>query len=281
MRFIHQARSEDNKDCRGPNSSSRSGASGQQAPIPHQRNSLTTPIAMDGVRATHLVKVQVRPLDRRAANLLTHDSEDEKTGDNRAEADWSRRQYSPHISPMSFLIIDAHTMGVPGSPEDHPNFMAAASTSASSQSGFNSLNGANPTVEAIAIAQQYDGSFPVDGGFICLLTGSPVPPSLPVELTALAGSEQDKHTIWATMLALAVFAKNLQGDAVSWRMLAEKAGEFVRTRLVLLGVDAGDVTAVVNRLRGAAAKYVSYKFWFPILKNPDGSVVILVVSIDG
>ena len=47
-----------------------------------------------------------------------------------------------------------------------------------------------------------------------------------------------------------------------------------------LGVDATGVTAMVARLKRAATKYVTYKFWVPILRRSDSSVVILVVSID-
>ena len=64
-------------------------------------------------------------------------------------------------------------------------------------------------------------------------------------------------------------------------MLAEKAESFLRTSLASLGIDVTGVTAMVTRLKRVAAKYVAYKFWVPILRRSDSSVVILVVSIDG
>ena len=106
-------------------------------------------------------------------------------------------------------------------------------------------------------------------------------PSLPDDLVALPGPEQNKQTIWVTLLALAVFAKNLPEDEVSWTVLAEKAERSIGASLASLGVDAAGVTAMMTRLKRAAAKYVAYKFWIPILRRSDSSVVMLIVSIDG
>lgn len=78
-----------------------------------------------------------------------------------------------------------------------------------------------------------------------------------------------------------MLTKNLPEDEDSSTMLAEKAETFVSTRLESLGVDTASVNAMMSRLKRAAAKYVSYKFWFPILKDSDSSLIILVVSIDG
>lgn len=205
---------------------------------------------------------------------------------NYGETDQLGGQYP---STTSFLVvIDAHTKKVAGSPGNHPyqhsNIVAAVPTPTVPQSNSDySLARANPTVESIAKAQLFDGSFSINDNFIRLLTGSSSMPSLPDELAALPDSGQDKQTIWVTMLALAVFAKNLPEDEVSWTMLAEKAEEFVRKRLVSLGVDADatGVTEMVSRLKRAAAEHVAYKFWFPILRRSDSSVVILIVSIDG
>lgn len=203
---------------------------------------------------------------------------------NYGETDQLGGQYP---SASSFLVvIDAHTKKVAGSlgnhPYQHSNVVAAVPTPTAPQSDFDySLPRANPTVESIAKAQQFDGSFSINDDFIRLLTGSSSMPSLPDELTALPDSGQGKQTMWVTMLALAVFAKNLPEDEVSWTMLAEKAERFVRKRLIALGVNDTDVAAMVSRLKRAAAKYVAYKFWFPILRRSDSSVVILIVSIDG
>ena len=64
-------------------------------------------------------------------------------------------------------------------------------------------------------------------------------------------------------------------------MLAERAECFIKTSLASLDVDATGVTTMVTRLKRAAAKYVAYKFWVPVLRRSDSSVVILIVSIDG
>ena len=279
---VDAARSEDIKHYDtsfGRSPSSHLQANGQQGSTSHHSNALTAPIAVYGGGASHIVKVQVVPIRRGAARGLIHGSEDRN---NRVEMDQARGHYSPTLPPMSFLIIDAYTKAVASSPENHPIAVGAISAQIASHSGSNfPLNRTNPTVELIARAQRFDGSFPIDDSFIRLLTGSASAPSLPTDLTVLTGSEQKKQIIWVTMLALAVFAKNLPEDEVSWTMLAEKAEKSVRTSLDSLGVGAAFVTTMMNRLKSAAAKYVSYKFWFPIWKESDSSVIILVVSIDG
>ena len=262
----------------GSNSSSRSQSRRRQGLTSHQCKRLTTAIAVDGGEATHAIKVQLQPIRRRGASGPTHGSQGEDMRNNYRATDRLGRQYS---STSSFLVvIDPHTKKVAGSSDDHPYQFAA--TPAPPQNDFNSLlNRANPTVGSIADAQRFDGSFSVNADFIRLLTGSSIIPSLPDDLAALPGSGPDKQTIWITLLALAVFAKNLTEDEASWMMLAEKAEMYIRTSLASLGVDATNVTAVVTRLKRAAANYVAYKFWVPILRRSDSSVVILVVSIDG
>ena len=234
----------------------------------HQFNRLTTQITMGGSEASQVVEVQVEPLQR---GTSIHGFEN-AVGKTDVGIDQPRGQYSPTSSFL--LVIDAQTKKVAGPP-------AVAPTSTPSQSGFDLLlNRKDPTVDSMTAAQEFDGSFPVDDAFIRHLTGLPVAPPLPEELNALSGSQQEKETIWVTLLALAVFAKNLSGDVGSWSMLAEKAERFVRESLISLSVDAAGVADMMNGLKRAAARYVCYKFWFPISKGPD-SVVILVVSIDG
>jgi hypothetical protein len=281
--LLNEARCQDIKDydasrppagAPGLNSSSHSQAHGRQD---HQRDRLTTAIAAGGGEATHLVKVRFEPIRRPAERSPVHGSKGEK---NHGETDRLGRQHSPALSFL--VLLNDPNMKVAGSPGDRPIVITEAPTPTAPQSGFDSLlNGANPTVESIADAQRFDGSFSTNDGFVRLLTGSSSMPSLPDDLATLPGSVQEKQTIWITILALAVFAKNLPEDEVSWTMLAEKAENFVRTSLASLGVDAAGVTAMVSRLKRAAAKYVAFKFWFPILKRSDSSVVILVVSIDG
>jgi len=112
------------------------------------------------------------------------------------------------------------------------------------------------TVESIARAQQFDGSFPVNSDFIRLLTGSSSTPALPGELAVLSGSEQAKQIIWVTVLVLAVLAKKFAKDKDSWEMLAEKSSEFVETSLVLMGVDRGNAVTVTGQLEAAAASNI-------------------------
>lgn len=265
----------------GPTSSSPSQSRRRQDPTLHQRNRLTTSIAVGGGEATQVVKAQLQPIGRPTGSGPTHSSWGGDMRSNHGETDRLGRQ---HSSTLSFLVVpDAHTQKVAGSPDDHSyQHSTATPTPTAPQNDFDSpLNRANPTVEFIADAQRFDGSFPINDAFIRLLTGASSIPSLPDDLTALPGLLQDKQTIWVALLALAVFAKNLPEDEVSWTMLAEKAESFVRTSLASLGVDATGINPMVSRLKRAAAKYVAYKFWIPILKRPDSSVVILVVSIDG
>jgi len=112
------------------------------------------------------------------------------------------------------------------------------------------------TVESIARAQQFDGSFPVNSDFIRLLTGSSSTPALPGELTGLGGSEQAKQIIWVTVLVLAVLAKKFAKDKDSWEMLAEKSSEFVETSLVSMGVDRGNAVMVTGQLKVVAARNI-------------------------
>ena len=259
----------------GPTSSSRSQPGRWQDQMSHQRKRLTTAIAVDGGEATHSVKVQLQPIRKQGASGPTHGSQGEDMRRTYGGTGQLGRQYS---STSSFLVVvDAHTKKVAGSSHD-----PAIPTPPPPQNDFDSLlNRSTPTVGAIADAQEFDGSFPVNADFIRLLTGSSSMPSLPDDLAALPGSGQDKQTIWVTLLALAVFAKNLPEDEDSWTMLAEKAERFIRASLGSLGVDATGVTAMVTQLKRAVAKFVAYKFWVPILRRSDSSVVILVVSIDG
>ena len=287
--MLDEARRKDIKDydvsrapngAYGPTSSSRSQPRRRQGPTSHQRKRLTTTIAVGGGGAAHSVKVQLQPIRRQRASGPTHGSQREDTRRTHGVTDRLGRQSS---STSSFLVVlDPHTKKVAGSSHDHPFQFAATPTPAPPQNDFDSLlNRPNPTVGSIADAQRFDGSFPVNADFIRLLTGSSTMPSLPDDLTTLPGSGQDKQTIWVTLLALAVFAKNLPEDEVSWTMLAEKAERFVKMSLASLGVDATSVAAMVTRLKRAAATFVAYKFWVPILRRSDSSVVILVVSIDG
>ena len=119
-----------------------------------------------------------------------------------------------------------------------------------------SYGGGTLTVESIARAQQFDGSFPVSGDFIHLLTRTSSTPALPGELAALSGSEQAKQTIWVTVIVLAVLAKKFGKDKDSWEMLAEKSSEFVETSLVSMGVDGGNAATVIKQLKTAAARNV-------------------------
>jgi hypothetical protein len=294
LRLLDEARRKDIKDYNvsrapggapGSTSLSHSQPRGWQDPTPYQSNRPTTEITVNGREASHIVKVQLDLIRRlAAAGGPLHGVQGGDMRRNYRETDRPGRQHSPTFSFL--VVIDAHTKKVAGSLGDHPyhdsDVVDTVPTPTASQTDFDSpLNGANPTVESIANAQRFDGSFSTDVDFIRLLTGSSSTPSLPEDLTALPDSVQDKQAIWVTLLALAVFAKNLQEDVDSWTMLAEKAEKFVRTSLVSLGVEDTGVTAMVSRLKRAAAQYVAYKFWFPILRRSDSSVVILIVSIDG
>ena len=94
------------------------------------------------------------------------------------------------------------------------------------------------TLESIARAQQFDGSFPHDPTFLTkVCSGKPIP-ALPAVLANATGDANVKEVIWATVLVLACLKRVFVGEKDSWEMMAEKATTFVEDALVDIGADA-------------------------------------------
>ena len=94
------------------------------------------------------------------------------------------------------------------------------------------------TVENLARAQNFDGSFPsTDHHLQFLFNSSPnriSAETLPVSLATLSCVEDVKKTLWSTVLTLACLEKTFKSDKDSWEMLAEKATDYI------IGVLEGD-----------------------------------------
>ncbi|CAG8554652.1 5743_t:CDS:2 [Acaulospora colombiana] len=120
------------------------------------------------------------------------------------------------------------------------------------------------TVEALARAQRFDGSFPLVIDHIAMLFKTPSAhlaiPTIPAALMRLTGDEMIKETIWATMLTLACMEKRLAAQKDVWEFIADKAREYVHEELRhLYGPASGDQTSVnslVKELNDAAAEAI-------------------------
>ncbi|KAG8840682.1 hypothetical protein FRB91_005777, partial [Serendipita sp. 411] len=87
------------------------------------------------------------------------------------------------------------------------------------------------SVESIARAQKFDGSFPSDDGHLWLIAGADglsrardIPPAL-VRLAGggIGAQAATKKLIWATVLTIVCLQKKFGAEKDSWEMLAEKA----------------------------------------------------------
>ena len=95
------------------------------------------------------------------------------------------------------------------------------------------------TVENLARAQDFDGSFPSTDHHMQFLFGTSSSSrikaeTLPASLGSLPCAQEVKKKVWSTILTLASLDKAFKGDKDSWEMLAEKAMDYI------LGVLEGD-----------------------------------------
>ncbi|KAG8846784.1 hypothetical protein FS842_001575 [Serendipita sp. 407] len=117
------------------------------------------------------------------------------------------------------------------------------------------------SVESIARAQNFDGSFPSDDGHLWLIVGADglsrardIPPALDRLAGGGIGAQAAmKKLIWATMLTIICLQKKFGVEKDSWEMLAEKAREYIEKELTELGLDESLVTQTVNRLETTAS----------------------------
>ena len=85
-----------------------------------------------------------------------------------------------------------------------------------------------PTIEEVARAQSFDGSFDGSPGFYTTISTKNMSGSAPSTLKGLPGVEDSiKAKVWATAVALAYLRKQFANDEDSWSLLAEKAHDYV------------------------------------------------------
>ena len=95
------------------------------------------------------------------------------------------------------------------------------------------------TLEFIARAQKFDGSFPHDSAFLAQVCSDKPVPALPDALADVMGDANVKEIIWATVLVLTFLKRVFAGEKDSWEMMAEKATMFVEEALMDMGADSG------------------------------------------
>ncbi|PVF91425.1 hypothetical protein CPB86DRAFT_337417 [Serendipita vermifera] len=111
------------------------------------------------------------------------------------------------------------------------------------------------SVESLARAQKFDGSFPTDSRHISLVTsGGSL--SLPSALSGLGGPEETRKAVWATFLTIACLEKRLAGEKDVWEFLADKARDYISATLQDLCKDAAKAEALMKELTAAASAAV-------------------------
>ncbi|KAG8796890.1 von Willebrand factor A domain-containing protein 5A [Serendipita sp. 399] len=109
------------------------------------------------------------------------------------------------------------------------------------------------TVDSIARAQRFDGSFPYDlNHFIFIFEGREALATsalqLPPLLSSTSANEADKMTIWVTIVTLACLQQKFASEKDAWELLAEKAQELVVGLLADLGLSESKTQEVVAKL---------------------------------
>ncbi|CAG8687111.1 260_t:CDS:2, partial [Acaulospora colombiana] len=127
-----------------------------------------------------------------------------------------------------------------------------------SPSSYPSAQPAVPTslsVESLARAQKFDGSFPTDSQYFNLVT-SGGKAGLPSALSSLGGADETKKSVWATLLTIACMEKRLAGEKDVWEFLADKARDYVSATLQDLCKDAAKAEDLMKELTAAASAAV-------------------------
>jgi hypothetical protein len=128
------------------------------------------------------------------------------------------------------------------SPAAEPNAVAAPATPGLS-------------VEVLARAQKFDGSFPSNPGHISMVTSGGNPP-LPRSLSSMRNGKELHAVIWVTLLTVACMGKYLANEREVWEFLAEKARDYVSATLQNLCKDSNLAKALMKELVGAATAAV-------------------------
>jgi hypothetical protein len=111
------------------------------------------------------------------------------------------------------------------------------------------------SVESLARAQKFDGSFPTDPQHISLITSGGTL-SLPSTLNDLDGDEGTKEAIWVTLLTIACMEKRLASEKDVWEFLADKARDYVFVTLQTLCKDSARAEVLTKELMAAASTAV-------------------------
>ncbi|PVF97081.1 hypothetical protein CPB86DRAFT_735500 [Serendipita vermifera] len=110
---------------------------------------------------------------------------------------------------------------------------------------------ASLSIEALARAQEFDGSFPSTPQHIQMVTSGDNP-SLPSALADLGNDEAIKKMIWVTLLTIACMERRFAGERVVWEFLADKAKDYVLDMLQTLCQDTRRVESLMRELTAAA-----------------------------
>jgi hypothetical protein len=132
---------------------------------------------------------------------------------------------------------------------------AAVPSSVFSSAAPMSLGGSSSpslSVESLARAQKFDGSFPTDPQHISLITSGGTL-SLPSALSNLGGDEGTKEAVWVTLLTIACMEKRLASEKDVWEFLADKARDYVLASLQTLCKDSTQAEALMKELTTAAS----------------------------
>ncbi|KIM28456.1 hypothetical protein M408DRAFT_308375 [Serendipita vermifera MAFF 305830] len=106
-----------------------------------------------------------------------------------------------------------------------------------------------PTLETIARAQKFDGSFPNDFAFIRSMFGTRSIPAVPQDLELTKAYLNRKADVWATILVLAYLRHALNNQQSSWEMMAAKATRFVQNSLLSGDTNPADLcSALIDRV---------------------------------
>jgi hypothetical protein len=111
------------------------------------------------------------------------------------------------------------------------------------------------SVESLARAQKFDGSFPTDPQHISLITSGGTL-SLPSALNNLGGDEGTREAVWVTLLTIACMEKRLASEKDVWEFLADKARDYVFVTLQTLCKDSARAEALTKELTTAASTAV-------------------------
>jgi hypothetical protein len=112
-----------------------------------------------------------------------------------------------------------------------------------------------PSVEALARAQKFDGSFPSNPEHMRMVTSGGNPP-LPGSLSSMRNRKELHAVIWVTLLTVACMEKHLADEREVWEFLAEKARDYVSATLQNICKDSNLANALMKELVGAATAAV-------------------------